>query len=248
MDIIPAIDLRGGQVVRLLRGEYDQETVYANEPASIARRWQEGGASIIHIVDLDGARDGEMKNAEAVRSIVQSTSIQTELGGGLRDMASIEFLLDELGVSRAILGSVLLEKPELAVEAAQKYPERIVLGIDARNGMVATRGWREDSAVRALELVKEFASLPIAAVIYTDIARDGTLEGPNAGAMVEMAEASPFPLIASGGIGELSHIQTLTQTARSLKKGAITGVIVGKALYEKKFTVEEAIKAAAAAG
>ncbi|MGC9326600.1 MAG: 1-(5-phosphoribosyl)-5-[(5-phosphoribosylamino)methylideneamino]imidazole-4-carboxamide isomerase [Candidatus Hinthialibacter sp.] len=244
MDIIPAIDLRGGQVVRLLRGEYDQETIYTNDPASIARLWQEGGASIIHLVDLDGARDGAMKNADAVRSIVQSISIHTELGGGLRDMASIEFLLDELGVSRAILGSVLLEKPQLAVEAAQQYPERIVLGIDARNGMVATRGWREDSAVRAVELVKEFAPLPIAAVIYTDIARDGTLEGPNIEAMVEMAEASPFPLIASGGIGELSHIQRLAQTAHSLKQGAISGVIVGKALYEKKFTVEEAIKAA----
>jgi phosphoribosylformimino-5-aminoimidazole carboxamide ribotide isomerase len=244
MEIIPAIDLRGGQVVRLLRGEYDKETIYAQEPAEIARRWQEGGAQIIHLVDLDGAKDGAMKNAEAVRSIVQSVSVKTELGGGLRDMASIEYLLTELGVTRAILGSVLLETPELAVEAAQKFPGRIVLGIDARNGMVSTRGWRTDSAVRASDLVKEFANLPIVAVIYTDIARDGTLEGPNIPAMIEMAQASPFPLIASGGVGDLSHLKALADAARSLDGGEITGVIVGKALYERKFTVQEAIEIA----
>ena len=242
MEIIPAIDLRGGQVVRLLRGEYDRETVYGTDAANVAREWQNGGAQLIHLVDLDGARDGEMKNAEAVRSITENVSIKTELGGGLRDMASITFLLEELGVSRAILGSVLLEKPELAVEAAKKFPGRIVLGIDARNGMVATRGWREDSAVRATDLVKEFHGLDIAAVIYTDIARDGTLEGPNLEATAEMAEVSPFPLIASGGIGDLSHIQTLAKCAKSLRKGSITGVIVGKALYEKKFTLQEAIQ------
>jgi len=244
MEIIPAIDLRGGQVVRLLRGEYDRETVYARDPALFACRWQEGGARLIHLVDLDGAKDGEMKNAEAVRSITQSVSVNTELGGGLRDLVSIDYLLEELGVSRAILGSVLLEKPELAAEAANKYPGRIVLGIDARNGLVATRGWREDSTVRATDLVKEFMGLPIANVIYTDIARDGTLEGPNLEAAVEMAEASPFPLIASGGIGSLAHIEQLARCAKSLKKGQITGVIVGKALYEKQFTLEEAIRAA----
>lgn len=242
MEIIPAIDLRDGQIVRLLRGEYDKETVYAKEPAEIARRWQESGARLIHLVDLDGAKDGEMKNAEAVRSIAQSVSIETELGGGLRDMASIDFLLTEVGVTRAILGSVLLEKPELAVDAAQKFPGRIVLGIDARNGMVSTCGWRTDSSVRAADLVKEFANLPIAAVIYTDIARDGTLEGPNIPATIEMAQASPFPLIASGGVGDLSHLQSLAEAARSLKGGEISGVIVGKALYERKFTLQEAIE------
>lgn len=242
MEIIPAIDLRGGQVVRLLRGEYDRETVYAKNPVEIARRWQEGGACIIHLVDLDGAKDGEMKNAEAVRSITKNVTVKTELGGGLRDMASIEYLLDELGVSRAILGSVLLEKPELAIEAAEKFPGRIVLGIDARNGLVATRGWRTDSSVRATDLVKEFAELPIAAVIYTDIARDGTLEGPNIPAMIEMAQVSPFPLIASGGIGDLSHLKALAEAAHTLKRGEISGVIVGKALYERKFNLEEAIR------
>ncbi len=244
MDIIPAIDLRGGQVVRLLRGEYDKETVYPKQPAEMAQLWQQGGANLIHIVDLDGARDGAMQNADAVKSITQSVSIKTELGGGLRDMESIERLLTDLGVSRAILGSVLLEKPELATEAATKFPNQIVLGIDARNGMVATRGWREDSAVKATDLVKEFSSLPIAEVIYTDIARDGTLEGPNLEATAEMAEASPFPIVASGGIGDLSHIEALVQCAKSLKKGSITSIIIGKALYENKFTLEEAISIA----
>ncbi len=242
MEIIPAIDLRGGHVVRLLRGEYEKETIYTQQPADVGKLWQEGGAQLIHIVDLDGARDGSMKNAEAIRSIVQSVCIKTELGGGLRDMASIDFLLNDLGVTRAILGSVLLEKPELAKESAQKYPGRIVLGIDARDGMVATRGWREDSAVRATDLVREFAGYPIAAVIYTDIARDGTLEGPNIPAMIEMAQNSPFPLIASGGIGNLSHLKALAETAAVLEKGKISGVIVGKALFERKFTLPDAIK------
>jgi len=244
MDIIPAIDLRGGQVVRLLRGEYDKETVYPKQPDEMAQLWQQGGANLIHIVDLDGARDGAMQNADAVKSITKNVSIKTELGGGLRDMESIEHLLTNLGVSRAILGSVLLEKPELATEAATKFPNQIVLGIDARNGMVATRGWREDSAVKATDLVKEFASLPIAEVIYTDIARDGTLEGPNLEATAEMANASPFPIVASGGIGDLSHIASLVQCAKSLTKGSISSIIIGKALYENKFTLEEAINMA----
>ncbi|MFB3785562.1 MAG: 1-(5-phosphoribosyl)-5-[(5-phosphoribosylamino)methylideneamino]imidazole-4-carboxamide isomerase [bacterium] len=243
MEIIPAIDLQGGQVVRLRRGEYDQKTVYDLRPEEVARRWQAGGAQTIHIVDLDGAKDGFMQNGEAIRAITGAVSVKTELGGGLRDLDAIQRVLD-LGVSRAILGSVLLEKPELVDEAARRFPNRIVLGIDAREGLVATRGWRADSRVLATDLVREFAGLPLAAVIYTDIARDGTLEGPNLEATARMAECSPFPLTASGGIGGLDHIRALAGMARSLQQGSITGVIVGKALYEKKFTLEEAIAAA----
>lgn len=243
MLILPAIDLRGGQVVRLLKGEYEQETVYSKNPADIAMNWEIGGAKLIHIVDLEGARDGQVKNAEAIQSIVKNTSIKTELGGGLRDLETITYVIEKLGVSRAILGSVLLEKPELATQASLKYPDRIVLGIDARGGLVATRGWRETSSVKATDLVKEFAALPLAGVIYTDIARDGTLEGPNLDATAEMAEVSPFPVIASGGIGCLDDIKAVAKMAKGLKKGTISGIIVGKALYEKKFTVEEAIQA-----
>jgi len=244
MEIIPAIDLRGGKVVRLLRGEYDKETVYTDRADEIARQWHAGGAKTIHIVDLDGAKDGAIVNKDAIKSIVNNADCQTELGGGLRDMASIEFALNDLGVSRVILGSVLLEKPELASDAANRFPNRVVLGIDARDGMMATRGWREDSAVKATDLVQEFNSLSIAAVIYTDIARDGTLEGPNLEALEAMAAVSPFPVIASGGIGQLDHIRALAEKVRSIGEDKVTGVIVGKALYEKKFTVNEAIAAA----
>lgn len=243
MEIIPAIDLRGGQVVRLYKGEYQQETVYSNNPAEFAEAWQSGGAKTIHLVDLDGARDGSIKNAPAIQAIVQRVNVKTELGGGLRDMLSIEYILGTIGVTRAILGSILIERPELVVEAAHMFPGRIILGIDARDGMVATRGWRENSTVKAADLVREFAALPIAAVIYTDISRDGTLEGNNLEATRQMALASPFPLIASGGIGDLSHIRDLAIIDQELQ-GKITGVIVGKALYEKKFTLEEAIAVA----
>ncbi|HOJ61986.1 MAG TPA: 1-(5-phosphoribosyl)-5-[(5-phosphoribosylamino)methylideneamino]imidazole-4-carboxamide isomerase [bacterium] len=243
MEIIPAIDLQGGQVVRLLRGEYDQKTVYDRRPEEVAKQWQTGGARTIHIVDLDGAKEGYTQNGQAIQAIARAVTVKTELGGGLRDLDAIQRVL-AMGVTRAILGSVLLEKPGLAREAARRFPDRIILGIDARKGLVATRGWREDSPVWATDLVREFAGLPIAGVIYTDIARDGTLEGPNLEAIARMAECSPFPLTASGGIGSLDHIRALAALAHSLKQGSITGVIVGKALYEKKFTLEEAIAAA----
>lgn len=243
MQIIPAIDLRGGKVVRLLRGEYDQETVYSKNPADIAMNWEIGGAKLIHIVDLEGARDGKVQNADAIKAIVKNTSIKTELGGGLRDMETITYAIETLGVSRVILGSVLLEKPELATQASLKYPEKVILGIDARDGFVATRGWLDTSTIKATELIKEFRALPIAAIIYTDIAKDGTLEGPNLPATAEMAAMSPFPIIASGGIGTLDHIKALAKLAKKLKEGEISGVIAGKALYEKKFTLPEAIQA-----
>ncbi len=242
MEIIPAIDLRGGHVVRLFQGEYDQQTTYSNDPASIAKKWESEGAQTIHIVDLDGARDGEMKNRSALERISQAVTIRTELGGGLRDMATIEFVLNELRISRAILGSVLLEKPELVSDAANRFPGRIILGIDARNGMVATRGWRETSTVKAVDLVQEFKHAPLAAVIYTDIAKDGTLEGPNVEATREIAALSPFPIIASGGIGSLEHIRTLAELSRTKIGANITGAITGKALYEGKFTLREALE------
>lgn len=243
MEIIPAIDLRGGKVVRLWRGNYDQETVYEYQPAEVARLWQDDGAQLIHIVDLDGAREGEMQNQEAIQQITSAIDIRTELGGGIRDMPSIDCVLGMLGVSRAILGSVLLENPHLVFNSANQYPERIILGIDARDGMVATHGWRSTSTVDAMNLVQEFDLSPIGGVIYTDISRDGTLEGPNLKAIKRMAQTSPFPIIASGGIGELSHIKAIAELNDSLGGDKIAGIIVGKALYEKKFTLREAIAA-----
>lgn len=243
MDLIPAIDLRGGNAVRLLRGEYDQETIYSDNPAEFALKWQAGGADVIHIVDLDGARDGVMQNRDAIRAITSNVSVKTELGGGLRDMDAVNLVLGELGVDRAILGSVLLEKPDFAKEAARAWPGRIILGIDARDGRVATRGWRETSEVKSVELVKEFEGLDYAAVIYTDIARDGALVGPNLAELKQMAEVSPFPIIASGGIGSLDDVRAVATLATELESGSICGLIIGKALYEKKFTIEEAAKA-----
>lgn len=244
MDILPAIDLRGGHVVRLYQGDYDQETVYDTTPIEMARRWREAGARWIHIVDLDGARDGAMKNREAIREITANVEIQTELGGGLRDLDAIRYALEELEVSRIILGSVLLENPELAREAAEEYPGQIVLGIDARDGMAATRGWRETSKVSAIQLAREFAGPPFAAVIYTDIARDGALVGPNLESLRAMAEASPFPVIASGGIGSLDDIRAVARLSHEIGEKRLPGVIVGKALYENKFSLEEALAAA----
>lgn len=243
MEILPAIDLRGGQVVRLLQGEYKWETVYDDSPATMGKRWEDGGAKWIHIVDLDGAREGMIRNQEAIQSITETVGVSTELGGGLRDMDSIAFALDGLGVNRAILGSVLLENPDLGKEAVDNYPHRIVLGIDARDGKVATRGWRETSEVLATDLLEEFSGLPFAGVIYTDIKRDGTLQGPNLDELKSVAEASEFPVIASGGIGTLEDIRAVAALPSTLSRGEISGIIVGKALYENKFSLMEAIQA-----
>lgn len=243
MEIIPAIDLRGGRAVRLYQGDYNQETVYFDDPGEAAKQWQDEGASRIHLVDLDGARDGEMQNRDALIRIREQVSVPTQLGGGIRTMADVERVIEDLKINRAILGSVLLEDPDFAKEAAKKYPDQIILGIDARNGMMSTRGWREDSSISATDLVKTFAGFPFAAVIYTDIAMDGTLKGPNYQAQIEMAEVSEFPVIASGGVGTLEHIKELARISKTDEGKNISGVITGKALYEKKFTVKEAIEA-----
>ncbi len=244
MEIIPAIDLRGGKAVRLYQGDYDQETVYFDDPADAAKQWECEGAPRIHLVDLDGARDGVMKNRKALITIRESVNVPTQLGGGIRTMEDVERVLEDIKIDRAILGSVLLEHPAFAKEAAKKYPDQIILGIDARNGYMATRGWREDSTILAADVVKEFEGYPFAAVIYTDIAMDGTLKGPNYDAQVEMAGVSPFPVIASGGVGTLEHIKELAYLACTEEGQNICGVITGKALYEKKFTMKEALEAA----
>lgn len=243
MEIIPAIDLRGGKAVRLYQGDYNQETIYFDDPVDAALNWETEGASRIHLVDLDGARDGVMKNRDALLNIQSRVSVPTQLGGGIRRMEDVERVLDELKINRAILGSVLLENPDFAKEAAKKYPDRIILGIDARNGTMATRGWREDSAIYATDVVQEFAGFPFAAVIYTDIAMDGTLKGPNYAVQIEMAQVSAFPVIASGGVGTLEHIKELARLSRTSEGKNICGIITGKALYEKKFTIKEAIEA-----
>ena len=237
--LYPAIDLKGGQVVRLKRGEMDQATIYADDPAAQARRFIEAGFSWVHMVDLDGAFAGKPANASAVRAIIAAVpGAKLQLGGGIRTMATAEAWL-EAGVSRIILGSAAVKDPDFARAACRAFPGRVALGIDARDGMVATEGWAETSDVSATDLARRFEASGVAAIVSTDIATDGTLAGPNLEALRAMAEASSIPVIASGGIGCLEHILSLL----SIAPLGVEGVIVGRALYDGTVDLAEAIAA-----
>jgi phosphoribosylformimino-5-aminoimidazole carboxamide ribotide isomerase len=237
MDIIPAIDLHGGKCVRLLRGERSKETVYSDNPAEMARKWQSLGAARLHMVDLDGAFAGKRVNAAAISDVVSALSIPVQLGGGIRDREIAQSTLD-LGVSKIILGTAAIRKPELIRELVEAFGKRILVGIDAREGMVAVEGWTESSTSRAVDLALQMQEFGVSEIIYTDIARDGTLEGPNLTALQEMAGFLSIPLIASGGVSSLDDLKRL----RELEHLGISGVIVGQALYTGKFGLEEAIE------
>jgi phosphoribosylformimino-5-aminoimidazole carboxamide ribotide isomerase len=234
MQVIPAIDLRGGRCVRLRQGDFEQETVFGDDPTAIAERWASEGAARIHLVDLDGAKSGQPVNVEAVTEIVRQVGVPCQLGGGVRDQATIAAWLDA-GVDRVVIGTQALRDPDWFARMAETYPGRLLLGLDARDGRVATQGWLELSGVAALTLAKQFDGLPMAGIIYTDIARDGTLEGPNLLAIDALAQTVRTPVIASGGVGELSDVERLTALP-------IVGCIVGRALYEGRFSLGEAIK------
>lgn len=235
MEIWPAIDLRGGQCVRLQQGDYNRETVFGNDPVAMARSFVAEGGRHLHLVDLDGARDGKLVNLEVVRAIVKAVDIPCELGGGVRDEGAIRTLLDA-GLARVVVGTKALREPEWFREMCHKFPNRLALGIDARNGMVATHGWLETSDVSAIAMARQFSDEPIAALIYTDIATDGMLQGPNLAAMSEMAAAVSLPVIASGGVSAAIDVARLTETG-------VAGVIIGRALYENRITLPEAIAA-----
>lgn len=236
MQIIPAIDLRGGQCVRLQQGDFDRETVFGDDPAAVAARWQAEGAERIHLVDLDGAKAGRPVNVDAVRAILERVAVPCQLGGGARDDATIEAWLNA-GIDRVIVGTQALKAPAWFRRAVERFPNRIVLGLDARDGRVATAGWLDTSSVPALELAAQFDDLPLAAVIYTDISRDGMLEGPNIEATRALAERLRAPVIASGGVGTAEDIRNLARC------GPIRGCVVGRALYEGRFSLREAILA-----
>ena len=236
MEIWPAIDLRGGKCVRLMQGDYARETVYGDDPAAMARRWVGEGARHLHLVDLDGARDGKLVNRNAIEAIVRAVDIPTELGGGVRDEATIEQLLS-LGLSRVVVGTKAIADPAWLKQMCGKFPSQIVLGIDAKDGRVATDGWLEVSDVAATELAQQFANEPLAAIVYTDIATDGMLSGPNLNAMREMAAAVKIPVIASGGVSCAGDVRALTETG-------VAGCIIGRALYEGKVTMADALEAA----
>lgn len=237
MEVIPAIDLLEGRCVRLYQGDYQQSQVFNDNPVEVAKQWESQGATRLHLVDLDGAKQGHPVNLEVIKQIVDSVNINVQVGGGLRKRSSIETLFN-LGVERAIVGTVAVEKPEFVRELCETFPQKIAIGIDARNGKVATKGWLETSTVEATELAQEI-SPQAAAIIYTDIARDGTLEGANKQALRELATVTDIPVIASGGISSLTDILSLL----SLESLGVTGVIVGKAIYTGKVNLSEAIKA-----
>jgi len=236
MQILPAIDLRGGNCVRLRQGDYNQETVFGENPAEMARHWVELGGEFLHLVDLDGAKDGAPTNLEAIRSIVKTSGVPCELGGGIRNEETIRSLL-ELGLNRLVIGTLALRQPEWFREMCVKFPNRLVLGIDARNGYVATDGWLETSQTKAIELAEQFNDLPMAAIVYTDIATDGMMKGSNVPAMKEMKDAVRVPVVASGGVTTLEDV-------RRLKEAGLDAAIIGRALYEGTIQLPEALKIA----
>ena len=238
MEIIPAIDLLDGACVRLHQGDYDQVTRFSEDPVAQALSWQSQGATRLHLVDLDGAKRGEPINDAAVRAITAALDIPVQLGGGVRSLERAEELI-ACGLDRGILGTVAIEQPELVQELAQRHPGRIVVGIDANDGRVATRGWIEQSDVLATELAQQLSDAAIAAIISTDIATDGTLAGPNLQALRAMAEASRVPVIASGGIGCMADLLSLL----ALEPLGVSGVVVGRALYDGRVDLAEAISA-----
>jgi phosphoribosylformimino-5-aminoimidazole carboxamide ribotide isomerase len=239
MDIFPAIDLLGGQCVRLYQGDYAQSQVFNPDPVAVAQEWQAQGATKLHMVDLDGAKSGQPENLAAIAKVVAAVPGMTvQVGGGLRSAETVQKLLDS-GVERAILGTVAIEKPELVRDLCQQYPGRIIVGIDARNGWVATKGWLETSTVKAADLTRQMASWGAAAIIYTDIQRDGTLVGPNLEALRELASDTSIPIIASGGVGTVADLLNLLV----LEPLGVTGVIIGKAIYTGAISVPDALQA-----
>ena len=244
MEILPAIDLRGGQCVRLRQGDYAQETVFSNDPAEMARRWAGDGATRLHLVDLDGAKAGRPVNIDAIKAIVGAVSIPCELGGGLRDEASIRLMLDEVGVDRAIIGTQALKQPEWFRKMTRLFPGRVALGLDARDGMVATAGWLDVSQTSAIDLARQFVGLDLAAVIYTNIANDGMMQGVDEGTIREMLALADLglPVIASGGVTTLADVERLTAVSRQQPK--LVGAIIGRAIYEGTIRVAEAVRVA----
>jgi phosphoribosylformimino-5-aminoimidazole carboxamide ribotide isomerase len=238
MEIIPAIDLLGGNCVRLYQGDYAQSEVFNEDPVAMAQQWEAQGATRLHLVDLDGAKSGTPVNLSAIEKIAKTLKIPVQVGGGLRDRARVQQLLN-LGVQRVILGTIAVENPELVGELCAEFPRQIVVGIDARNGMVATKGWLETSEVEAKELAGRMAKFGAAAIIYTDIHRDGTMQGPNMEALRELAEGIDIPVIASGGVSSVQDLVNLLK----LEPIGVTGAIVGRAIYTGDVDLAEAIRA-----
>jgi len=237
MEVIPALDLLDGKAVRLRQGKYDQVTIYDDQPHIVAAEWS-GRVRRVHVVDLEGAKQGKPVQKVLVRKVVASFGAGVQVGGGVRSMAAVDQYFD-LGVERVVLGTAAIRDPDLVHAAAEAYPKRIVVAVDARDGNVATDGWTDQSERKAIDVVHELAKLGLAAVLYTDIDRDGTEVGPNVDATAMLARDGGVPVIASGGVGTLEHVKALAQAGPK-----IVGAIVGRALHEQRFSLEEAVAAA----
>jgi len=235
MQIWPAIDICGGKCVRLQQGDFERETVFGDDPLAMARRWVTAGATRLHLVDLDGARDGQGTNHELIQQIANQSGVPCQLGGGIRDEGTIQKLLDS-GLTQLVIGTRALKEPEWFRSVCQQFPGRLAIGVDARDGLVATDGWLETSQMDAVELARTMRDLPVAAIIYTDIARDGMMQGPNLVAMSDMNQATTIPVIASGGVTTIEDVQKLAELE-------LSGCIIGRALYEGTLNLSDAITA-----
>ncbi|HIK28825.1 MAG: 1-(5-phosphoribosyl)-5-[(5-phosphoribosylamino)methylideneamino]imidazole-4-carboxamide isomerase [Oscillatoriaceae bacterium SKW80] len=238
MEIIPAIDILEGRCVRLYQGDYARAQIYNQDPVAVAKEWVAQGATRLHLVDLDGAKKGEPVNRKAIAAIVNAVDVPIQVGGGLRARAAVADLL-AIGVQQVILGTVAVEQPQLVAQLCAEFPQQIVVGIDARDGKVATRGWLETTEILATEIGQQMAKLGVAAIIYTDIHRDGTLKGPNLAALREMAQAVDIPVIASGGVSSITDLLSLL----ALEPQGVRSVIIGRALYTGDISLKEALQA-----
>jgi phosphoribosylformimino-5-aminoimidazole carboxamide ribotide isomerase len=240
--VYPAIDLRGGRCVRLMEGDFGRETVYGDDPVAMARRWAAAGARWLHVVDLDGARAGRPAQLELVERICRGVDIPVQVGGGLRDQAAVAGVL-AAGAARAIVGTLAVRDPDACTAICRAHPGRVVVGLDARDGLVQTAGWLEGSAVRAVEAAPRIADMGAAAIVYTDIARDGTERGPDLDGTAAVARAAQIAVIASGGVGSIADVRGVA----ALAPDGVTGVIIGRALYTGAVRLEDALAAAAEA-
>lgn len=238
MKVIPAIDIKDGNVVRLIRGDYEQVTVYSTDPSDMARRWYSQGAGLLHIVDLDGALSGEPKNMDSVSMIVKSVSIPVELGGGIRSMESIKWAFN-IGVAKVVLGTKVVEDVDFISAAVKRYGEKVVVSIDAKSGFVMIRGWTRTSTINAIDMARRMEHLGASSVIYTDVTADGTLAGPNLTRIDNFLNNVDIPVVAAGGISSVDDLRKLC----ALNRKNLMGVIVGKALYEGEVNLREAVSA-----
>ncbi|MDP6625005.1 MAG: 1-(5-phosphoribosyl)-5-[(5-phosphoribosylamino)methylideneamino]imidazole-4-carboxamide isomerase [Nitrospinota bacterium] len=236
MFTIPAVDIKDGKCVRLIQGKMDKEIIYSDDPAEMAKKWEDLGAGLLHVVDLNGAIEGNTVNKKSIESILKNISIPIEVGGGIRDMETVETFIN-MGVQKIILGTAAKENPDFVKTACKNFPGRIVVGIDAKDGFVAVRGWVEKTEQKATEMAKKLEEFGVSAIIFTDVMRDGMLEGPNVERTRELAEFINIPVIASGGISELRDIENTL----ALKKYGVVGVIVGRALYDKKIDFKDVL-------